>query len=101
MFLPKQTMEKISWGISSYLLCNKVRYDGNHKHDHYITDTLGRYFEVVPVCPEVESGLSMPREDMRLVDDGSGPNLRTIKSSVNHSNRINSWSKEKVLGFLV
>ncbi|EKD35820.1 MAG: protein of unknown function DUF523, partial [uncultured bacterium] len=44
-------------GISACLLGKKVRYDGSHKHDRYITDTLGRYFQFVPVCPEVECGL--------------------------------------------
>ena len=38
-------------GISSCLLGERVRFDGNHKHDTYITETLGRYFEFVPVCP--------------------------------------------------
>jgi uncharacterized protein YbbK (DUF523 family) len=57
-------MEKIRMGISSCLLGNNVRYDGGHQHDRYITDTLGRYCEWVPVCPEVECGLGIPREAM-------------------------------------
>ena len=62
-------MEKIKMGISTCLLGEKVRYDGGHKLDCYITETLGQYFDYVPVCPEVEYGLSIPREALRLVGD--------------------------------
>ena len=67
---------KIRLGISSCLLGEKVRFDGGHKHDRYITDTLGQYFEWVPVCPEVELGLGAPRETMRL--EQSADDLRLI-----------------------
>jgi uncharacterized protein YbgA (DUF1722 family)/uncharacterized protein YbbK (DUF523 family) len=50
-----------------------VRYDGNHKHDRFITDTLGKYFEFVPVCPEVAIGLGVPRPPIRLVGDPTVP----------------------------
>jgi len=43
-------------GISSCLLGEQVRFDGGHKHDRFLTNTLGQYFEWVPVCPEVELG---------------------------------------------
>ncbi|MDA8241635.1 MAG: DUF523 domain-containing protein [Nitrospiraceae bacterium] len=48
--------EKIKVGISACLLGEKVRYDGSHKLDHYMRDTLGRFVEWMPVCPEVECG---------------------------------------------
>jgi uncharacterized protein YbgA (DUF1722 family)/uncharacterized protein YbbK (DUF523 family) len=70
----------IKVGVSSCLLGEKVRYDGGHKHDHYITDTLGRYFTFVPVCPEVGCGLPVPREAMRLEGDTASPRLVTIKT---------------------
>ncbi len=59
-------MESIKLGISSCLLGNNVRYDGGHKLDRFLTDTLGKYVDYVPVCPEVECGLSIPRPSMRL-----------------------------------
>ena len=43
-------------GISSCLLGETVRYDGGHKRDPYLVETLGRLVEWVPVCPEVEMG---------------------------------------------
>jgi uncharacterized protein YbgA (DUF1722 family)/uncharacterized protein YbbK (DUF523 family) len=54
-------------GISRCLLGDEVRWDGGHKHDGFLTGTLGRYVEWVPFCPEVESGLPVPRETLRLV----------------------------------
>ncbi|MEJ2040706.1 MAG: DUF523 domain-containing protein, partial [Desulfosarcinaceae bacterium] len=74
--------EKINIGISSCLLGNKVRYDGGHKLDRYITDTLGQYMDFIPVCPEVECGLPVPREPMRLVGDPRNPRLVTVKTGV-------------------
>ena len=48
--------EKLKIGISRCLLGDKVRWDGGHKHDRYLTDTLGQFVQFVPVCPEVEAG---------------------------------------------
>jgi uncharacterized protein YbgA (DUF1722 family)/uncharacterized protein YbbK (DUF523 family) len=60
-------MKKIPIGISSCLIGQEVRYDGGHKHDAYITGTLGQYFEFYPFCPEVEIGLGVPRPTLHLV----------------------------------
>jgi len=70
--------EKIKMGISSCLLGEKVRYDGGHKLDRFITNTLGQYFEWVPVCPECEYGLPVPREPLHLVGSPESPRLITI-----------------------
>ena len=58
--------EPIRIGISACLLGQKVRFDGGHKHDRYLTETLGQYFQWVSVCPEVEVGLPTPRPTLRL-----------------------------------
>lgn len=64
------TMKRIPIGISSCLLGQEVRFDGGHKHDAYITGTLGQYFEFHPFCPEVEIGLGVPRPTLHLVRIG-------------------------------
>ena len=71
---------RLRLGISRCLLGEKVRFDGGHKHDSFLTDVLGRYVEWVPVCPEVEAGLGTPREAMRLAGTPESPRLITIKS---------------------
>ena len=83
-------------GVSSCLLGNKVRYDGGHKHDRYITETLGNYFEFIPVCPEVECGLPIPREAMRLIGDPESPRLVTNKTGVDFTDQMNEWAKQRV-----
>ena len=84
-------MEKIRLGVSSCLLGNKVRYDGGHKLDRYLTETLGRYVEWVPVCPEVEYGLSIPREAMRLAGTPEAPRLVTIRTGIDHTEGMLRW----------
>jgi uncharacterized protein YbgA (DUF1722 family)/uncharacterized protein YbbK (DUF523 family) len=87
---------KIPIGISSCLLGNKVRYDGSHKHEPFLTETLGKYVEWIPVCPEVECGLPVPREAMRLVGDPKHPRLVTTRSGVDHTQRMQQWAVKKV-----
>jgi uncharacterized protein YbgA (DUF1722 family)/uncharacterized protein YbbK (DUF523 family) len=89
-------MEKIKIGVSSCLLGEKVRYDAGHKLDRYITDTLGRYFEWEPVCPEVEYGLPVPREPMRLVGDPDSPRLITIRTGIDHTEGMLKWAEKKL-----
>ncbi len=89
-------MEKIKIGISSCLLGERVRYDAGHKHDKYITDTLGRYFEWVPVCPEVEYGLPVPREPMRLVGNTDSPRLMTVHTGFDHTEGMLKWAEKKL-----
>ena len=64
-------------GISSCLLGEKVRYDGGHRLDRFLKDTLGQPVDYVPVCPEVECGLGVPRESMHLAGDPQSPRLVT------------------------
>ncbi len=87
---------EIKIGISSCLLGNKVRFDGGHKHDRYITGTLGKYFSFVPVCPEVECGLPVPREAMRLVGDIENPRLVTNKSGRDITDQMTNWAKGRL-----
>ncbi|GAB4329980.1 MAG: DUF523 and DUF1722 domain-containing protein [Candidatus Abyssubacteria bacterium] len=83
-------------GISACLLGEPVRFDGGHKLDRYITDTLGRFFEWVPVCPEVECGLPVPRESMHLEGDAKSPRLVTSRSHIDHTERMTTWAKQRV-----
>jgi uncharacterized protein YbgA (DUF1722 family)/uncharacterized protein YbbK (DUF523 family) len=89
-------MQKIKIGISTCLLGEKVRYDGGHKLDRYITDTLGHYFEWFPVCPEVEYGLPVPRESMHLIGDPASPRIVTVKTGVDHTEGMKKWAEDKL-----
>jgi uncharacterized protein YbgA (DUF1722 family)/uncharacterized protein YbbK (DUF523 family) len=88
--------DKIRIGISACLLGQPVRFDGSHKHDHYLTNTLSEYLDFVPVCPEVESGFSVPRETLRLVGDPEAPRLVTSRTNIDHTDRMLGWAEKRV-----
>ncbi len=89
-------MEKIKLGISTCLLGDPVRYDGGHKLDRYLKDLLGRFVEYVPVCPEVEMGLPVPRESMHLEGDPADPRLVTSKTRQDFTDRMTGWAETRV-----
>ena len=83
-------------GISSCLLGNKVRWNGGHTLDHYLTETLGPHVEFIPVCPEVECGLGVPREALRLVGDPAAPRLVTSKTMIDYTEQMQSWGCKRI-----
>ena len=87
---------RVRIGISSCLLGETVRYDGGHKLDSFLTDTFGQFVEWIPVCPEVESGLPVPREAMRLVGRPDAPRLVANHSGTDHTERIVKWAQEEI-----
>ena len=87
---------RIKLGVSTCLLGESVRYDGGHKHDHFLTDTLGQYVDYIPVCPEVECGLPVPREAMRLVGDPESPRLVTIRTGVDLTDQMVKWAHRRL-----
>ncbi len=88
--------DKIRLGVSACLLGQKVRYDGGHKLDRYLTETLGACVEWVPVCPEVECGLPVPRESLRLVGDPASPRLVTTRTREDMTERMLQWARKRV-----
>ena len=88
--------DAIRVGISSCLLGNEVRYDGGHKLDCSLRDTLGAFVKWIPVCPEVEYGLLIPREALRLVGDPADPSVVTICSGVDHTAGMKSWAAKRL-----
>jgi uncharacterized protein YbgA (DUF1722 family)/uncharacterized protein YbbK (DUF523 family) len=83
-------------GISSCLLGEEVRYDGGHQKDAYITGVLARYFTWVPVCPELEVGMGVPREPIRLVGDAGAPRLMGVTSGTDHTERMHEFARRRV-----
>jgi uncharacterized protein YbgA (DUF1722 family)/uncharacterized protein YbbK (DUF523 family) len=89
-------MEKINLGISACLLGENVRYDGGHKLDRFLRDTLGRYADYVPVCPETECGMGVPREAMRLEGNPDAPRLLTRDTRIDKTEMMVSWAKKRI-----
>jgi len=90
-------MEKIKLGISSCLMGEKVRYDGGHRLDPFLKETLGQYMEYVPVCPEVECGLPIPRESMHLEGNPESPRLVTSFTKREITKQMIKWAKKRVI----
>lgn len=88
--------EKLKLGISACLLGHNVRYNGGHTRDHFLTDTLGSFVEYVPVCPEVECGMPIPREAMRLVGDPQNPKLMTNKTGKDMTGQMRTWAARRL-----
>lgn len=76
---PEHSETKIPVAISSCLLGHEVRYDGGHKHNGYITQSLSAYFDYLPFCPEAAVGMGIPREPIRLVDTAAGVRALGVK----------------------
>ncbi|MCG8589472.1 MAG: DUF523 and DUF1722 domain-containing protein [Proteobacteria bacterium] len=83
-------------GVSSCLLGREVRFDGGHKRDRFLTDLLGSFVEWVPVCPEVEVGMGVPRPSLRLVRDGGRVRMVEKASGVDHTRDMERYAVRRV-----
>ena len=68
-------MPKPVIAISSCILGQRVRYDGEIKSFADITQHLQTHFELMPVCPEVEIGLGVPRPAVQLTGNPLQPRM--------------------------
>lgn len=101
-------MNKPRIGISSCLLGEMVRYNGTHKRDRFITDTLSQFIDIVGVCPEYECGMGVPRETIRLVGNPDNPRLLTTNTGRDLTDMMQKWiriklselEKENLCGFI-
>ncbi len=91
-------MDKVKLGISSCLLGENVRYDGRHKLGHYLEDAFGKFVEWVPVCPEVECGLGVPREAMHLTDSAESQRIITKITNIDHTDKMLKWAEKRLEG---
>ncbi|MCC7013085.1 MAG: DUF523 and DUF1722 domain-containing protein [Planctomycetes bacterium] len=83
-------------GVSACLLGREVRWDGGHKRDRFVTDGLGRFVEFVPLCPEVESGLSIPRPTLRLAGEIDDPRLVFGDSGADYTEVMRSFARARL-----
>lgn len=106
---PSTCHDTVRLGISACLLGEQVRFDGGHKRDPFLVESLGRLVEWVPVCPEVESGLGAPRESMRLVQADRTIRLITNRTAIDQTEtvqrlanrRVNELAEDDLCGFVL
>lgn len=87
---------KIKIGVSGCLLGQNIRFDGQHKFHWYINEILGKYFEYVSMCPEVEVGMGVPRKSVRLVGDLKSPEMIEPVSGMNWTKKMHVYSQKKI-----
>jgi uncharacterized protein YbbK (DUF523 family)/uncharacterized protein YbgA (DUF1722 family) len=83
-------------GVSACLLGQRVRWDGGHKSDALLIEVLGRYVRWVPVCPEVEVGLPVPRDPLRLVRRSDQVRLLMPSSGADHTEAMTRYAARRV-----
>lgn len=89
--------QRLRLGISACLLGERVRFDGGHKRDVFLVETLGQFVDWVPVCPEVESGMDAPREPMRLVRQaGRELRLLIIKTGQDQTDTMRRYARRRI-----
>ena len=88
--------DRVRIGISSCLLGERVRFDGGHKRDAFLTDVFGQYVHWVPVCPEVELGLGVPRETIRLVDNDGRVRIVALASGEDYTEKMMQWAERRM-----
>ena len=92
--------KKITLGISSCLLGKSVRFNGSHKRSAYCVEELSEWFDYKPVCPEVEIGMGIPREPIRLVQKGEGIRVKNVTDhSKDFTDELVALAEKKVDDF--
>lgn len=88
--------EGIPVGISACLMGEQVRYNGGHKRSRYCLEVLQDRFAFEPFCPELEAGLGVPRDPIRLVGlQGEEPRVQgTRDPSLDVTERLAEVSED-------
>jgi uncharacterized protein YbbK (DUF523 family) len=81
--------------ISACLVGRHVRWDGRDKRDDWVLARLGSWVEWVPVCPEAEAGLGVPREASRLMGDPEVPRQVTL-SGRDVTSTLAAWTAARL-----
>ncbi|MBN4077802.1 DUF523 domain-containing protein [Nitrospina gracilis] len=73
-------VSKIKVAVSSCLLGEKVRWNGEDKREAVLLDELTKLFEYISVCPEVELGMGVPREPVQLIGDKNEQKMQEVET---------------------
>ena len=82
--------------VSACLLGRRLRYDGAHARDPYVKNVLGRHVEWVPICPETECGMPVPREPLRLRGAADSPRMVTVETNKDRTESIRRWAEKRL-----
>ncbi len=83
-------------GVSTCLLGENVRYDGTEKSDPLLLKAFGDDVEWAPICPEVECGMTVPRDPMHLAGDPDSPRLVATATGEDQTGRMQRWIRSRL-----
>lgn len=83
-------------GVSACLLGRDVRYNGGNCTNPFVTRELSRFFNWVPVCPEVEMGMSVPREPLRLTGSAETVSMVGLKTGTDYTETMHRFAAAKM-----
>ena len=83
-------------GVSACLLGEELRYDGGHKRHRYLVEILGPELSWIPICPEVELGMGIPRPPIRLEETEGSSRLVEMEGLIDHSAAMTRFSRNKL-----
>ena len=89
-------MAKPLIGISSCLLGFCVRYDGKSNYDPCIALGLADTAEFLAICPEEQSGMSIPREPMDLYEVSGEVRLITVNTGRDMTVVLRNWVENQL-----
>ena len=81
--------------VSACLLGEKVRYDGGHRLVPDLGDVLEEVAEILPVCPEAECGMGVPREPVMLTLTTTGTHLISLDGERDYTPRMSEWLADR------
>ena len=89
-------INKIKIGVSSCLIGEKVRWNGDHKQNHFVREILANYFEYVSVCPEMEVGMGVPRETVALYGNLEKSRMISKKTQTDWTKPMEYYIKDRI-----
>jgi uncharacterized protein YbbK (DUF523 family) len=87
----------IKIAVSACLLGQKVRYDGKDKNVNLKQYFNAEHYQLLPICPEVEMGMSIPRPsiEVRIIDD----NTRLVQvddHALDFTQQLKDWFDDNI-----
>jgi len=80
--------------VSRCLLGERCRYDGKAIGVPKLIRELGKVAEILPVCPEMEVGLPVPRDPIRLVQAEGRVRLIQTVTGVDLTRKMRSFCRQ-------
>lgn len=89
--MQEKQQNNMNIAVSACLLGEKVRFDGGHKHDRFVTDAIGKYASLIPFCPEVIA-FGVPRPSIRLISTKDNYQIISNKNGNDLTNMLQEKS---------